>query len=93
MTTERETWNDSDHIECPWCGHVGRYDDLYMEDEETEDVECHSCEKEFEIRASVSVDYRATRIDDETVRLRAEYEKRRQESIDRAIRAIKGEKS
>ena len=64
-----------------------------MEDEETEDVECHSCEKEFEIRASVSVDYRATRIDDETVRLRAEYAKRRQESIDRAIRAINGEKS
>ncbi len=43
---------------CPFCGHVvGDAWELELDDEQSTEVECDECEREFTVTASVSVDY------------------------------------
>lgn len=61
LVDEKETNSDSDEIECPWCG--AEHGDLFEHNlnDDTTEVTCGKCEREFTLSCSVSVSYTASR--------------------------------
>lgn len=49
-------------IVCPYCKKIFTNDpNEFLEDEETEILECEKCEKKFEVYRCVTVDYRSNK--------------------------------
>lgn len=67
LSGEETETSCEDEIICPWCGEVQEYDieDYEIYEEGRHEMQCHDCERLFNLGVSVSYYYDTERIEEE----------------------------